>query len=302
MLNLAATPSQNFNGQNLSWQSLTAAESQFPLATPATRSSHYFAFDLQSAQRHEVALWITGQSRAKLWHNGRLIYQPPPVAAPPAPIFVDIQPGSNTLLLRIQNTSPDPLGITFRAPSDVIPTLPEKIDAGDLIARLKAASSGQGSNSIPEAFLKEDWNQTRTKEQAAEGRKLFGSLGCAKCHPITPDQQGSGAPSLAEAKKRFNIPHIVESVLLPNKQVAEPFRATLIVTTAGKPINGLVVQDTPDSVELLLPDTTRITLKKSEIEERKLLETSPMPQGLVKTPAELQALLAYLLSDVPLPP
>ena len=30
--------------------------------------------------------------------------------------------------------------------------------------------------------------------------------------------------------------------------------------------------------------------------------TSPMPAGLVRTPAELRDLLAYLLSERPLPP
>ena len=35
------------------------------------------------------------------------------------------------------------------------------------------------------------------------------------------------------------------------------------------------------------------------IDERKLQELSPMPQGLVKAPDELLDLLAYLLSDNP---
>jgi len=41
---------------------------------------------------------------------------------------------------------------------------------------------------------------------------------------------------------------------------------------------------------------------KSEIEARKLQNASPMPSGLVKTPAELADLLAYLLGEIPQAP
>jgi hypothetical protein len=45
-----------------------------------------------------------------------------------------------------------------------------------------------------------------------------------------------------------------------------------------------------------------LSIPKSDIEERKLLDISPMPQGLVKSPQELQDLLAYLLSTKPAAP
>ena len=43
-------------------------------------------------------------------------------------------------------------------------------------------------------FLKVDWRQASGGD-AAKGRKLFGSLGCVKCHAITADQKGGGAQS-----------------------------------------------------------------------------------------------------------
>jgi putative heme-binding domain-containing protein len=94
----------------------------------------------------------------------------------------------------------------------------------------------------------------------------------------------------------------VESVLLPNKQIAEAFRATNVVTTAGQVVTGLVVADEVDRIELLLPDATRRTIPKAQIDEQSRTDTSPMPEGLVRTVAELQDLLAYLLSENPLPP
>jgi hypothetical protein len=44
-----------------------------------------------------------------------------------------------------------------------------------------------------------------------------------------------------------------------------------------------------------LPDATRRTLIASDVEQRRIQNTSPMPSGLVKTPDELRDLLAFLL-------
>jgi putative heme-binding domain-containing protein len=98
------------------------------------------------------------------------------------------------------------------------------------------------------------------------------------------------------AAARFTVPYLVESVLLPNKMVSPVFRATAVVTKDGKTVSGLVVGETGEKLDLLLTDATRKTIPKSEIEERKLQETSPMPAGLVKTPDELRDLLVYILS------
>src|SRR5262249_26469285 len=147
-----------------------------------------------------------------------------------------------------------------------------------------------------------DWQQEASKGNAEEGRKLFSSLGCVKCHAITGDQKGGGAPSLTEAGKRFTVPHLVESVLLPSKQVPEPFRATNITTTVRQLSGGLVVNESAASLDLLLPDTTTKTIEKKDIDERTVTAVSPMPAGLVKTPGELRDLLAYMLSTNPMPP
>jgi putative heme-binding domain-containing protein len=164
------------------------------------------------------------------------------------------------------------------------------------------ASSGSRSARIGAEFLKIDWPREVRKGNAANGRKLFGALACAKCKEITAGQQGGGAPSLAGAGRRFTVPYLVESILLPGNQVAEVYRSTLIVTKKGQSFSGLVVKETADQVELLLPDAERRTFAKKDIDRRKVLKTSPMPAGLVKKPSELRDLLAYLVSKNPLPP
>jgi putative heme-binding domain-containing protein len=185
----------------------------------------------------------------------------------------------------------------YRHLGDVTLTIPDKPDGLSLADRLKSA--GTGSQPIDPKFLDVDWPQAVKAGDAARGRKLFAaeSLGCAKCHAATASQAGGGGPSLADAGKRFTVPYLVESVLAPNKVISPVFKSTIIETTDGKVVTGLVVADTAEKVDVLLPDTKRVTIAKSDIEARKPADVSAMPQGIVKTPQELQDVIAYLLSN-----
>jgi putative heme-binding domain-containing protein len=267
---------------SVSWQEVRSTGG----FTANGEGSVYLFFQLHAPSRQTVQLAMKGPA-AKVWHNGR-----------EGAVLLDVQPGSNDILIR--TAAGAPLVIEYRAHSEVTASLPEKIGFASLARRLKDA--GSGPQAVPAAFLALDWQGEARKGNRDQGRKLFGGLGCVKCHAITADQAGAGAPSLAEAGKRFTVPYLVESILLPSNQVAEPFRASLITTRKGITLTGLLVRETADELDLLLPDATRKTIRKSDIEDRQQTKASPMPAGLVKTPEELRDLLAYLLSDNPLPP
>ena len=102
---------------------------------------------------------------------------------------------------------------------------------------------------------------------------------------------------MADSGKRFSVPYLVESVLAPNKVISPVFKSATIQTTDGKVITGLVVSETGEKLEVLLPDTKRVSINKADIEARKLADISAMPQGVVKTPEELRDVIAYLLSN-----
>jgi putative heme-binding domain-containing protein len=272
---------------------------------PCDHSSFYAYCRLESPARQRALLLVGSDDGVKVWHNGKEVWSNATVrAALPCQdvILLDLQPGGNDLLVRVQNVSGEcGLYLHYRALGQVVPQLPEKLGSATLAERLRSAAAGGPAPLGPE-FLKVDWEEAVARGDARKGRQLFGSLGCVKCHGITPDTGVVGGPSLAEAKKRFTVPYVVESVLLPSKQVSPLFRATFIETQRGLTFTGLVVSETGDKLELLLADTTRKTLAKADVSERRLLETSPMPQGLVKTPEELRDLLAYLFSDNPQAP
>ena len=93
------------------------------------------------------------------------------------------------------------------------------------------------------------------------------------------------------------MPYLVESVLLPNRRISPVFRSSVIVTSKGKTVTGLVVGETGQVVTVLTAEAKRVEIPRGEIETRKTQNISAMPAGLVKTPAELRDLIAYLLSQ-----
>lgn len=160
---------------------------------------------------------------------------------------------------------------------------------------LKGATS-TGITELPEAFKAVDWPREVLHGDPVAGAKLFTDRGCAACHASKSKDAGGGGPSLIGAGSRFTVPYLVESVITPNKTVSPIFKWTMVTKKDGDQIAGLITSETGADLELLLPSAIRETIKKSDIAKRELQERSPMPEGLIATPAELRDLLAYLVT------
>ncbi len=268
---------------------------------PSPNSSVYslVRFDAPTAQR--MQLLVGSEDGVRVWHNGKLVFTNDavrPLQQLDDVVPLDLLAGSNDILVRVRMQSGrGGQYLHFKHLGDVKFSLPEKPDGLSLADRLKSA--GTGSQPIDPKFFAVDWTEVVKTGDVARGKKLFGaeSLGCAKCHSATATQPGGGSPSLADAGKRFSVAYLVESVLAPNKVISPVFKSSTIQTTDGKVVTGLVVSETGEKLEVLLPDTKRISINKSDIEARKLADISAMPQGVVKTPEELRDVIAYLLSN-----
>jgi putative heme-binding domain-containing protein len=294
-------------GKSYEWKQTNITSPDRPLYDfrtlfgPSPNSSVYsfFRFDTPTAQR--MQLLIGSEDGVKVWQNGKLVFENDvvrPLIQLDDVVSLNLQPGSNDILVRVRMR--EGLGgqyFHYKHLGDVKLTIPDKPDGLSLAERLK--SSGTGSQPIDPKFLEVDWAQAIKQGDVTRGKKLFAaeSLGCAKCHAATATQAGGGGPSLADAGKRFTVPYLVESVLAPNKVISPVFKSSVITTNDGKVITGLVVSETSDKLEVLQPDTKRISLNKNNVEERKLGDTSAMPHGIVKTPDELRDVLVYLLSN-----
>jgi putative heme-binding domain-containing protein len=126
------------------------------------------------------------------------------------------------------------------------------------------------------------------------GRALYQKT-CAACHPLDGSTVPLG-PGLAAAW-RNGLDYFLENVVDPNSVVGENYRLTLIVTTSGTIVSGLLDSETDTAVVLRTAEKP-VTVPKSEIEERKLVNESLMPTGLLDKLSETETieLLKFLTS------
>jgi putative heme-binding domain-containing protein len=289
-------------GNEVTWQQLSSDPQLYDLEKTFGRGddqSFYAYCRLESARRQRILLLVGSDDGIRVWRNGQLVWTNDTVrSALPYqdPIFLELEPGSNDLLIRVRNVEGTAgLYLHKRSVGDVISVLPEPLGADGLAARLRDAAAGGQQDSVPAAFLDVDWSRATAQGNAENGRKLFETIGCAKCHAVDANAATLGGPSLGGAAQRFTVPYLVESILLPSKQISPVFKATVIQTSDGLQMTGLVVGETAEKIDLILPDAKKVEIPKAQVELRELKELSPMPQGVVKQPDELRDILAYLI-------
>jgi putative heme-binding domain-containing protein len=126
-----------------------------------------------------------------------------------------------------------------------------------------------------------------------QGAKLFSSRGCAQCHG---GRSGLG-PDLAGVTGRFSLDDLFIAIALPNRDVSPRYQTTLIETKEGKVYSGLVVYESKGEGILLRNATSQTyRIDGTDIENRRNLPTSLMPEGLLKdlSNSDLADLYAYL--------
>jgi putative heme-binding domain-containing protein len=132
------------------------------------------------------------------------------------------------------------------------------------------------------------------KADLPHGRLLF-SQTCGVCHTLF-DSGGQVGPNLTGAQ-RSNLDYLLGKVLDPSAVVSPDYRMTVLRTKDGRVVNGIVQQETASTVTLKAPNET-IVVQKTDIEKRKLSDSSLMPEGLLSAMSDTDArdLIAYLQS------
>jgi putative heme-binding domain-containing protein len=133
-----------------------------------------------------------------------------------------------------------------------------------------------------------------------QGRALFTLQSCVACHTSADGQVPKG-PHLVDIGKRYQRAELIESVLQPSAKLAQGFESYEFLLIDGRSLSGFVINESAEAVQVGQTDGSMVELKKSDIEERRKLETSMMPVGLVSnlTPEQLADLMAYLESLQP---
>lgn len=129
------------------------------------------------------------------------------------------------------------------------------------------------------------------------GKKTFAATRCIVCHRFG----GDTGPDLTQLAGRFNIEALTEAILEPSKVISDQYRASTVITSAGKVIVGRIVSETDKQISVLTDpenSTKIVDIPKEEIDETSPSQVSIMPTDLLKplNQNEVLDLLAYLLS------
>jgi len=128
----------------------------------------------------------------------------------------------------------------------------------------------------------------------ATGRAAFAKT-CQKCHTLFAVGAKVG-PELT-GSNRADLNYVLSNVLDSSALVGKDYQTTVIQTTGGRVLTGLVKAEDKNAVTLVTADATEV-IPQGEIDQRELSDKSMMPDDLWKTLSdhEVRSLVAYLAS------
>ena len=135
------------------------------------------------------------------------------------------------------------------------------------------------------------------KGDVGRGEQLFTQVGCNACHTVKADEQLKG-PFLGTIANIYRKRELAESILLPNKTIAQGFVANHFELKDGTEVDGFVVREAADAVTIRTIAAQEQSIAVAQIVKREKQERSLMPEGLAAglTVQELASLLDYLES------
>lgn len=145
-----------------------------------------------------------------------------------------------------------------------------------------------------------DWQPYATGDPSAGEKLFFDSktlFTCNKCHALNHKGGGIG-PSLDRIASRRSPKYIMESIVSPSQDIDPQFEQVVVVTDAGKVVNGIRVNETNFSIQLREQTGQFHSFNKRDLEEVRVAETSLMPDNMSEmlTVKQLHDLYAYLMS------
>lgn len=133
------------------------------------------------------------------------------------------------------------------------------------------------------------------------GMNLFvqkAEVSCLRCHAFNRRGQkfgGEVGPDLSDVGLRLKREEILESIVAPNKKIAQGFETVVLSTAEGKTIVGVFKSENDKDIHVMTPEGNLIVVAKSDIDERKRGE-SAMPSDTISklSKSELRDLVEFL--------
>lgn len=236
----------------------------------------------------------------------------PEIAAPIAaqlwsgaevPSAADIRSVLNGFLAR--NTGPDALAKAIAAAKPTQDTAKLVLrqlyaigrgDASLVTALSEAAGIAEDLAPPTDAEIKALMAEVASNGDAKRGERVFRNEAnsCLKCHAIR-GAGGQVGPELSDVGGVSPVDFLITSVMVPEAAVKEQHQMMTALTTDGRILQGIIVDESEESIRLKDADGKEFTVPASEVEERKR-GGSLMPKGLPKlmTRQEFVDLIRFL--------
>jgi quinoprotein glucose dehydrogenase len=141
------------------------------------------------------------------------------------------------------------------------------------------------------------YRDTLVGGDAEAGRRIFltkAEVSCLRCHKV----QGVGGdvgPDLTGVGSRQKRDYLLESLIVPNKQIAKGFDTLVLTLKNGKSRTGVLKSEDAREVRLMTPEGQLLVVPKDEIDERETGK-SAMPDDLTKhlSRSEIRDLVEFL--------
>jgi cytochrome c oxidase cbb3-type subunit III len=135
----------------------------------------------------------------------------------------------------------------------------------------------------------------RAAGDAKAGRAVYERSGCARCHRIGSNGRDLG-PDLTTVGRRRGLSFLAESILKPEAEIPNVYRATQVVLNGNHSVTGIRLNE--DDLSIQLRDTAGElrSFLKTDVKEIRRNQPPIMPSYTSLSKADLENLLAYLSS------
>jgi cytochrome c oxidase cbb3-type subunit 3 len=136
---------------------------------------------------------------------------------------------------------------------------------------------------------------------AARGERVFTASGCSACH-ILAGQGTALGPELTDLGDRRSAAYVREVLLDPAARLPAEFVMVRVITLSGNVVEGIRVNEDNFSIQLRDTSGSLRSFRKTDLRSQERLKgQTPMPSFKNLPPADVQDLVAYLLTPMSKP-
>ena len=144
--------------------------------------------------------------------------------------------------------------------------------------------------------------ETLAGGNARRGMNIFiqkAEVSCQRCHTVVTRGQklgGKVGPELSDVGLRLKREEILESIVVPNKKIAQGFETAVLSTVDGKVITGVFKSESDKEIRLMTPEGNAVVVAKSDVNERKRGDSAMPTDAITKlSKTEVRSLMRVLV-------